>query len=233
MKKKLFLITGKIGSGKSTICNMLRKDNQIVVSVDDLMHLLYKDVELQGAMISLFGKDIYDKYGNPTPEFKAKVIADENAFKMVEKIVGSKLLTLVFHTIYNCVKYNENCSRIFLECGYPEKIYGALTDCTMPERGLDLEVKRVLVEADEASRKTKVAQRWIDRNQEFVKTTCSVTDIIQKSNEYVEQFEKYQKTFDPGDICYTIKNNYDNSINDEYDRFWTDCINGPVPTRLY
>lgn len=210
--RKVILISGRIGSGKSTVCECLRNNGEIIVSVDDLMHLLYKDQVLQGTMISLFGKDIYDEYGNPTPEFKTKVISNEKAFKLIEKIIGSKLKNLIQDTISACLEYSSN-ERIFLECGYPERISSVLLALGSEiEQGKIInKIYRVLVEADSATRKTKVAQRWINRNKETIKD-LDITNIIQKSNEYTEQFEKYQENFDIGPIDYTIKNDYTDNI---------------------
>lgn len=200
----LYIVTGRIGSGKTTVTNYLQEKGYPVIRTDELLHLLYKDNVLKGTLISLFGENIYDVNGNPTPYLTQKITSNSMLLKMVEDITGEKLQQLVIDVFKNLqTKYDT----IFLETAYPQKINVLFENLkTMTD------IKILLVDKDNQKRCDCVKTRWIEKN----KNKINMFNIDQLAEDYVKNFEQIQQDFNPGNVDITINN--DGSISDLYNQ---------------
>ncbi len=94
-------LTGNIGSGKSTVANILQKEGIPVINSDEIVHKLYKeDQELKNFLIEEFGS------------LEKKEIAKQIFGKEPEKIAKRKLLESKVHPkvekfLKNWVEKNE------------------------------------------------------------------------------------------------------------------------------
>lgn len=191
----LYLISGRIGSGKTTFADYLREKGECVIKIDDLTHLIYKDLELKGTLMSILGSNIYDINGNPKPMVGNAIVTNPELFKLVESIIGPKQIKILKEILKNLERYVKN-NRVFLECGYPQKIIPYIVEFRYP-------IFYVLIDKDPELRKKFVKQRWIERHFNLF----NEEELEQKSNKYVIATEELQKDFEFNIINFKITNN--------------------------
>lgn len=86
-------ITGGIGSGKSTICNMFRNLGVPIFSSDDEgRRILNEDEEVKRELIQLYGKDLYQADGTvDRPRLATLIFSDPKAMDQVVALVHPKV----------------------------------------------------------------------------------------------------------------------------------------------
>ena len=114
MQKPLLIgITGGIGSGKTTLSNLLREKNYLVYDADSRAKLLQNtDKSLREKITSLFGQDAYNEAGELNRPFLAKIV-----FNNAEKL---QQLNEIVHPVVkadfeNWVELNKDKELLFQE----------------------------------------------------------------------------------------------------------------------
>ena len=75
MKNKIIGITGIIGSGKSTVANIIREMNYLVLNADDIAKdIMVQNETLKAAIIEEFGSDSYQKDGSLNRVYLAELV---------------------------------------------------------------------------------------------------------------------------------------------------------------
>ena len=90
--KKLYVaITGGIGSGKSTVCDILRSLGYEVYSADQISHELYKDENIQEKIKKIFPECIVE--GEIDRKILAEIVfSDQSKKRKLEKIFHPKVI---------------------------------------------------------------------------------------------------------------------------------------------
>lgn len=85
----LFGVTGGIGSGKTVVCEYLRKKNLPVLNSDSIAkHLINNHPQIQKKLIESFGRDIYSEPNKiDAKKMSRLVFENENARRNINRIV--------------------------------------------------------------------------------------------------------------------------------------------------
>lgn len=86
-------ITGGIGSGKTTICNIFKNLGVSIFNSDEHgRDLLNSDKQVKKQIVKLFGKDMYMSDGKiDRPRLAAVIFSDPNAMEKVTEIIHPKV----------------------------------------------------------------------------------------------------------------------------------------------
>ncbi|MCL1988055.1 MAG: dephospho-CoA kinase [Firmicutes bacterium] len=105
MNQTVIGITGKTGSGKSTVCNILENMGAYVINADKITHKIIED-SARAKIISAFGEEILDTQKNIIDRQKLATIVFSNKDKLtqLEKI----LHPLVKAEILSQIKQSDN-----------------------------------------------------------------------------------------------------------------------------
>jgi dephospho-CoA kinase len=172
-------ITGGIGSGKSTVCEIWSELGAYILNADELAkQIMVSDSEVKQQLINTFGKESYLDDGSLNREYLAREAFEKERVKELNAIVHPKMPEASFKKI----KEAE-------EAGYEVIVYEAALLLENLEPG-DLDYV-VLLLADEKHR--------LERVQNRDKSTAS--DIQQRMNKQ-RDFEKATERVD-----YVIRNN--------------------------
>ena len=85
MQSKKFAITGGIGSGKTTVCRMLREKGFHVFSCDDIYRELRKEKAYLDIIAELFPECVNEK-GLNAPSLSARVFSDDAALERLNAV---------------------------------------------------------------------------------------------------------------------------------------------------
>jgi dephospho-CoA kinase len=103
-------ITGGIGSGKSTVAEMLLKKGAVVVNVDKIGHEALLDPEVCGELARAFGQDILDGNGEVNrPRLAGKVFGNPEAVARLNAITHPRISRRVKEAI---VGYRERGEKL-------------------------------------------------------------------------------------------------------------------------
>ena len=84
-RKPVIGLVGGIGSGKSTVADMLGERGGLVISADPLAHAALKDAEIRRKIVERFGPGVLDENGEIVrSRLAAPVFADEAARRELE-----------------------------------------------------------------------------------------------------------------------------------------------------
>jgi len=87
---KVVIVTGKAGSGKSTLCELMKRFGFTVINVDSIAHLLLE--ELRDELIDAFGPDVIDKDGHVSRERLGQLVfSDPEMMRKLEEIIHPHL----------------------------------------------------------------------------------------------------------------------------------------------
>ncbi|MEO0246768.1 MAG: dephospho-CoA kinase [candidate division WOR-3 bacterium] len=90
INKHVVIVTGKAGSGKSTVCKILEKVGFKVIDVDKIAHSLLD--ELKEVLIDKFGKSILSPLGNIDRKKLGEIVfRDESKMKELEEAIHPHL----------------------------------------------------------------------------------------------------------------------------------------------
>jgi len=159
-------ITGGIGSGKTTVCEILRVFKIPVYYADIRAKELYEeDEKVKEAVIRLFGESIYTNEGLNRQEVAARVFSNKELLQKLNKIVHPAVERDFFLW---CEKYkNEDfvvkeAAVLFENGGYKKLDMNILV--TAPE---DIRIKRVVkrdgVSADQVL--ARIRNQWNDEKK--------------------------------------------------------------------
>ena len=190
-------IVGNIGSGKSYISKILRKNGKIVIDLDSVAKSFYHLENVRLEMIEIFGDDIYI-FGELDNKKLAEIIFnDDEKLERVEKLLKSYILEELFDEFYY-QEYHAKQDVIFVE------------SATMMKTGLYREFdEMIIVDAPYFLRKNHVVEERgiteedFDKRNKIQMKLCDIYYLLEKEN-----------------IEYNIvDNNYTNDIMKEIDKF--------------
>lgn len=184
---KIIGITGGIGSGKSVVLNLLRKQyNAYVVETDILAHQLMKPGnQMYDRIVACFGKEIIGKDGTLDRNLLGNIVFhDEVKLKLLNRIVHPEVKNYIVSDIKIQKDKGEVSlyvieSAILIETGFKE-----ICD----------EIWYIYVEKEERIRRLIEGrggnrQKWLDvmknqQNEEFYRSNC---EHIVNNSENVEK----------------------------------------------
>lgn len=120
-------ITGGIGSGKSTVCEIWKQQGAKVINADDLAkQLMVTDDALKEQIIDKFGSDSYHKNGHLNRGFLAEQAFNQGRTEELEQLVHPAVFKETARLIQQAEKEGLNVlvyeAAILLQKGRPEKL---------------------------------------------------------------------------------------------------------------
>jgi dephospho-CoA kinase len=103
-------VTGGAGSGKSTVCNILKQLGVIVFDADKFArNIVQKDTTAYHKIIEYFGKQVIEKNGQLNrPLLREIITADHQAKSILEKIVHPEIILLMKEKLFDAQKTGRN-----------------------------------------------------------------------------------------------------------------------------
>ena len=97
--KKIYIITGSIGTGKSTFSKILKERGFFVIDSDKIVHSLYKKKEIMEEIVKKFGDTILF-HGNINRKILGEIIFNnKDKKKSLENIVHPKVIDEILNII--------------------------------------------------------------------------------------------------------------------------------------
>ena len=159
MKPRLIGITGGMGSGKSTVSNILRHLNYKVYNSDVRGKELIGEVKsIRDQLVTIFGDEIFKNNKLDSKALSKKIFKDESSLKKINSIIHPE----VEKDFNSWIASNSNDKYLFKE--------SALLFETGAFRHLD---KTILIIADKNLRIKRVQERDIDRSKKEIENIIS------------------------------------------------------------
>jgi dephospho-CoA kinase len=136
-------ITGGIGSGKSTVCEVFKFLGVPVYHADiEARYIIDSDMEVRNKLIYLFGDNIYNDYKLKRDKFSELIFNDKEALENVNRIVHPKVRShfLEWAEAHKDKNYTLYEAAILFESG-TYKLLDKIITVTAPEK---LRIKRIL-----------------------------------------------------------------------------------------
>lgn len=169
-QNKIFVITGAIASGKSSVCNILKKYNEIVISADEKASGIYDIMEVKEKVIKEFGTIILDE----NQEVDKSKLRRE-LFENPEKLSALNKIThpVIMDRVKKCVdKYSNN--RVFVEIPVYFESKALIDDI------LDVD-KVIYIDADVETRVNRLIKRsGLDRKEAEAFVRLQMPDSAKK-----------------------------------------------------
>jgi dephospho-CoA kinase len=109
----IVIVTGGIGSGKSTATRHLGRRGALTVSLDEMMHaLLIDNAEMCRGLIDAFGEDILDESGAVIPsKLAARAFNDEESTELLDSLTHPYVSEVAFAAVNRaqsaCVPFSD------------------------------------------------------------------------------------------------------------------------------
>jgi dephospho-CoA kinase len=171
-------ITGGIGSGKSTICNVFRILNVPVFEADvAARHLMNTEIKIKLALVQLFGEDIYTANGELNrAKLAREIFGNSDLLERVNALVHPAVRIAFYHWL----KQNDSFpyviyeAAILFEAGFYEKMDFSIL-ITAPEKD---RIERVMnrQEITEQSVRERMKTQWTDEKKKKLATLCLKND---------------------------------------------------------
>ena len=159
MKPRLIGITGGMGSGKSTVSNILRHLNYKVYNSDVRGKELIGEVKsIRDQLVTIFGDEIFKNNKLDSKALSRKIFKDDSSLNKINSIIHPE----VEKDFNSWIASNSNDKYLFKE--------SALLFETGAFRHLD---KTVLIIADKNLRIKRVQKRDIDRSKKEIENIIS------------------------------------------------------------
>lgn len=142
--RKIFVgVTGGIGSGKSVVCDYLKKLGCKIIKADEIAKQLYrKNEKLKRALKKEFGKIIYDKHENVSiDKLKEVTFKNSRVLRRVDEIVHPFVIKAMldsYNKITRGIIVNE--AALILESGFDRYLDIVVMVSSLKE----LRIKRVI-----------------------------------------------------------------------------------------
>jgi len=111
---KIIGLTGGIGSGKSTVSEIMADMGAVIIDADKVGHDLLKNTEVQREIISAFGKEVLTSDGNIDRKMLSRIVFDNpNLLAKLNRIMHPRMYNIVKNELK---KYrNKNIKIVVLE----------------------------------------------------------------------------------------------------------------------
>lgn len=185
-------ITGGIGSGKSLVAEILKKEvDAVIIDTDRIGHTLLEDEEIKSSIVLEFGKKILDANNKIDRKALGKIVFNDNLklgtlntilHKEIEKRVDELI------SIHKSKKYLVIETALLIQAGYVDKcdkiwvIYANKENRLLrllEERGLSKEYVESII--DKQSRDEdffEIADEIIDNSKSYIETRDRVLEIL-------------------------------------------------------
>lgn len=171
-QNKIIIITGGIASGKSSVCNILKKYNEIVISSDEKASGIYDIMEVREKVIKEFGELILDENGD-VDKARLRLALFDNP----EKLTALNKIThpVIMDRVKKCVEKYSN-SRVFIEI----PVY--FESKAFIDEIFDI-YKVIYIDADKDTRVSRLIKRsGLDRKEAEAFVSLQMPDIEKKKN---------------------------------------------------
>lgn len=181
-KFKVIGLTGSIGSGKSTVSNILKSLNIKVVDADKVSRIAAKDERVLLSIVREFGDDILDDFGNlKRKELGSIVFRSPTKLNTLNNIIHPVMKEIISNEIKSLKKTERFCvldAAILIESGF-----------------IDMVDMVVLVTASE----DKIIKRVQSRdgyNEEYIRKILSNQMNIEQKKKYCNYIINNDKDID-------------------------------------
>lgn len=179
---KLVLLTGLIGSGKSTVAKMLREKGYAVYDTDSMTKKLYDEYCIKAVISNLFGPRAFKEWPEDVPEFYMRnidfdFIKDaffDNSYRN-EALKLSTALMQQFFCLYDLHDVETDKEFIFVEAAPVYHLYAFAMH-------YDIDTY-VTVECNETDRYKRLRERGLT-NTEIEKRLNMQHEIVFQDNSY-------------------------------------------------
>lgn len=183
-------ITGGTGSGKTTICDILKKEYKFcVIDADNVAHsVLEKDTKAYFSVLNCF-ENILDKNKNIDRKKLGKIVFDDKKkLKILEKIMHKYILEKINNqiNIYKKQKYNIVIDAPLLIETNLHKVVDSVWLVYAP---LDIRIKR-LKERDNLSKDEILKRMSMQKSFEDIKKYANFTIVNDGKNDVKKIIEK-------------------------------------------
>lgn len=108
MKKLKIAITGGIGTGKSSFCELLEKKDYLVIKADNIAkELLAENESIKKKIVDEFGADSYTNEGPNVKYLAEKVFVDPEKVKKINKIIHPATIKKIEDLMHDELKTND------------------------------------------------------------------------------------------------------------------------------
>ena len=190
---RFVLITGKIGSGKSAVSELLRKKHYIVVDTDKEVKKLYaEDAEMFQSIVEQFGRASLNEDGSLNKAYLAEAMLSKDP-EMQEKV---EIVTnnVVMRLLQNLERFYEDWDEvIFVEAALTKEVGWCRSYLSMHDV--------LMVKTDETLRQERLQKR---ENYEMTKQFEQL-----QSEDNLNMYHSYglEQPLDPPDNLIVVENN--------------------------
>lgn len=171
-------ITGGIGSGKSTVCDVFRILGIPVFEADaSARQLMDSDTTIKNSLIELFGIGIYTRQGHLNrQELAEKIFTDNNLRKKVNEVVHP----VVRRKFYEFLEQNETFpyviyeAAILFEGGFHEKMNFSILVAAPEEQRIERVMERNGL--TEQSVRERMKSQWPEEKKRELADLCLEND---------------------------------------------------------
>lgn len=123
IKPKVIIITGSIGTGKSTASNIIKNMGFDVIDSDKIVHEGYEPhKEMYKKVVEYFGVEILNENKEINRSLLGKIVFnDENKLKKLNEIVHYFVVQEILRGVENCAKQNKRAVFLDIPLFFEEK----------------------------------------------------------------------------------------------------------------
>lgn len=189
---KVIGLTGGIGSGKSAVSTILKKNDILVVDTDEISRQITRSALVLKEIKTIFGRDVLNEDGSLNRKKMADIVFnDSDSKRILEKIVTEKVISLTEKILYDLRKENSQDivvidAPLLFECGVDR-----LTDINwLVICDTEKKIKRVMKR--ENYTRNQVLERMKNQMSDFDKMKKSQV-IIDNSGTFKELESRVEK----------------------------------------
>lgn len=184
---RVWVVTGPIGSGKSTVCRLFGEGGATVLDADALVHrVLARHEEVHAGLRRLFGEAVFDAEGRPDRRLiAARAFAEPALLTQLEALVHPHVLTELADKAADWQAGGQGLLVIevvlwFQLAARPFAVDGVLLTWAPRERLIERVATRGGVDAAAFARRLGAQgdwERWTAQADRVLNTDCSLAEL--------------------------------------------------------